>query len=320
MNKGMRIVFMGTPDFAVRSLEILVENGCHVVGVITAPDKPAGRGREMRKSAVKVFAEKHGLKILQPSNLKDEVFLNELKALQPDLQVVVAFRMLPEAVWQLPAKGTFNLHASLLPQYRGAAPINWAIINGERETGVSTFLIDKEIDTGKIIFQEKVPISNNDNAGILHDRLMEVGARLVLKTVKTVENGNVPSVPQSELKGNEVLKPAPKIFRENCQIDWSRGVDELYNFIRGLSPYPAAYTFLVSPEGEETQLKIFNVTKELGQARKPGGIETDGKTELRIAAADGSLLVNELQLAGKKRMKTGDFLRGFTVSEHWKCQ
>jgi len=320
MNKGMRIVFMGTPDFAVRSLEILVENGCHVVGVITAPDKPAGRGREMRKSAVKVFAEKHGLKILQPSNLKDEVFLNELKALQPDLQVVVAFRMLPEAVWQLPAKGTFNLHASLLPQYRGAAPINWAIINGERETVVSTFLIDKEIDTGKIIFQEKVPISNNDNAGILHDRLMEVGARLVLKTVKTVENGNVPSVPQSELKGNEVLKPAPKIFRENCQIDWSRGVDELYNFIRGLSPYPAAYTFLVSPEGEETQLKIFNVTKELGQARKPGGIETDGKTELRIAAADGSLLVNELQLAGKKRMKTGDFLRGFTVSEHWKCQ
>lgn len=316
----MRIVFMGTPDFAVKSLEILVENGFEVVGVITAPDKPAGRGREIRKSPVKIYAESKDLKVLQPTNLKDENFIEELKALQPELQVAVAFRMLPETVWQLPTKGTFNLHASLLPQYRGAAPINWAIINGETETGVTTFFIDREIDTGKIIYQEKVPISNNDNAGVLHDRLMEVGARLVLKTVKSIALGQVPAKPQSEMLDGK-LKPAPKIYKDDCKIDWGKSTVEAYNFIRGLSPYPCAHTTLVSPEGKKHILKVYNTTLEFDASPlTPGKIETDGKSFMRIATSDGYLAVNELQLAGKKRMKTEELLRGFNLHEGWKCE
>lgn len=316
----MKIVFMGTPDFAVRSLSILVENGYDVVGVITAPDRPAGRGQEIRKSPVKVYAEEQGLNILQPTNLKDESFVAELTALQPDVQVVVAFRMLPEVVWQIPSKGTFNLHASLLPQYRGAAPINWAIINGEEETGVTTFLIDKEIDTGKVLFQQKVPISNNDNAGMLHDRLMEVGAKLVLKTVKAIEANDYTPVPQSEMM-NKTLNAAPKIFKDDCRIDWNKPVDDVYNFIRGMSPYPAAFTTLVSPEGKNYILKVYNTTKELDDAgQTPGSIDTDNKTYLKIATPDGYIMVNELQLAGKKRMKTDEFLRGFNVSYDWQAK
>ncbi len=315
----MRIVFMGTPDFAVRSLNILVENGYEIIGVITAPDRPAGRGQELRKSPVKAYAEENGLKVLQPSNLKDEGFVNDLKALQPDLQVVVAFRMLPEVVWQIPTKGTFNLHASLLPQYRGAAPINWAIINGEEETGVTTFFIDKEIDTGKVIFQEKVPISNNDNAGILHDRLMEIGARLVLKTVQAIEKNQYETIAQSDMM-EQHLKPAPKIFKDDCKIDWNKPVDDVYNFIRGMSPYPAAFTTLLSPQGKEYILKVYNTTKELDEVgQTPGMVESDDKSYLKVSAPDGYISINELQLAGKKRMKTEDFLRGFNVSQGWKC-
>lgn len=311
---------MGTPDFAVKSLEILVENGYNVVGVITAPDRPAGRGQEIRKSPVKVYAESKGLKVLQPTNLKDEGFINELKSLEPDLQVVVAFRMLPEMVWQLPGKGTFNLHASLLPQYRGAAPINWAIINGETETGVTTFFIDKEIDTGNVIFQERVPISNNDNAGILHDRLMEVGAKLVLKTVEAINTDQIKTRPQSDFKESE-LKPAPKIFKEDCRIDWNKDTDAIYNFIRGLSPYPCSFTALISPENKELGLKIYNATKELDDHnKKPGSIDTDGKNYFRIATSDGYISVNFLQLAGKKRMKTDELLRGFSISNQWICK
>lgn len=315
----MKIVFMGTPDFAVRSLSILVDNGYEVVGVVTAPDKPAGRGQEIRKSPVKVYAEEKGLNVLQPTNLKDESFITELKTLQPDIQVVVAFRMLPEIVWQIPTRGAFNLHASLLPQYRGAAPINWAIINGEEETGVTTFFIDKEIDTGKVIFQQKVPISNNDNAGILHDRLMETGAKLVLKTVQAIDSGNYETIPQAEMIDTE-LKAAPKIFKDDCRIDWKKSVDDVYNFIRGMSPYPAAFTTIVSPEGKEYILKVYNTTKELDEGgQTPGSIDSDNKNYLKIATPDGYISINELQLAGKKRMKTDEFLRGFNVSRDWKC-
>lgn len=315
----MKIVFMGTPDFAVRSLSILVDNGYEVAGVITAPDRPAGRGQEIRKSPVKAYAEEQGLNVLQPTNLKDESFIAELKSLQPDLQVVVAFRMLPEVVWQIPTKGTFNLHASLLPQYRGAAPINWAIINGEEETGVTTFFIDKEIDTGKVIFQQRVPISNNDNAGILHDRLMETGAKLVLKTVQSIDKGEYQTTPQSEMSEAE-LKPAPKIFKDDCRIDWNKSVDAVYNFIRGMSPYPAAFTTLISPEGKEYILKVYNTTKELDEnGQTPGSIESDNKNYLKVATPDGYISINELQLAGKKRMKTDEFLRGFNVLENWRC-
>lgn len=311
--KELHIVFMGTPDFAVESLRALIENDYNVVGVITAPDKPAGRGYKFQPSAVKKYALSAGLPVLQPENLKNEIFLNKLKRLQADIQVVVAFRMLPEVVWSMPPMGTFNLHASLLPQYRGAAPINWVLINGEKETGVTTFFLKHEIDTGEIIFQEKAPIGENDNAETLHDHLMMLGARLVLKTIDAVITGTVSSLPQSELiKEEKELKPAPKIYKETCRINWNRPVREIHNFIRGLSPYPAAWTeFKV--DGEKMNFKIFT-TKASPETHQllPGEIVTDNKTTLRVAAQDGFIDILDIQLSGKRRMKTRDFLNGFS--------
>lgn len=307
-----RIVFMGTPDFAVATLKALIEADANIVGVITAPDRKAGRGMKLQPSAVKQFAVENGLKVLQPTNLKSEEFLEELRSLDATLQIVVAFRMLPEVVWNMPKHGTFNLHASLLPQYRGAAPINWSIIHGEKETGVTTFFLQHQIDTGNIIFQEKVPISDDMTVGELHDELMKVGSKLVVKTLRAIESGNCPSIPQSN---DSELKEAPKIFKETCEINWTKPVDEVYNLIRGLSPYPAAFT-TVSNGSEELGLKIFRVQKtEKGNVGKAGliSIEDNG---LFISCANGWLEVLELQLAGKKRMKTGDFLRGFDLSEY----
>lgn len=302
----MRIVFMGTPDFAVKSLDILVENGFDVVGVITAPDRKAGRGRQLRKSAVKEYAETKGLNILQPTNLKSPAFLEELAALKADLQVVVAFRMLPELVWDMPPKGTFNLHASLLPQYRGAAPINWAIINGETKTGITTFFIDHKIDTGDLLFQEEVEIEADESAGSLHDKLMIAGAELVLKTAKAIEADNVSPISQKEAKE---IKHAPKIFKEDCLLDWNSDVEQLYNKIRGLSPYPAAFTHL----GDKT-LKIYSTELHKSAHNKEvGHIESDNKTFLRFYAKNGYLNLTSIQLEGKRRMDIEDFLRGFDV-------
>ncbi|MCF8465057.1 MAG: methionyl-tRNA formyltransferase [Flavobacteriales bacterium] len=308
-----RIVFMGTPEFAVATLKALLDANANVVGVITAPDRPAGRGMKLQPSAVKQFALERGLTILQPTNLKSEAFLDELKSLKATLQVVVAFRMLPEVVWNMPKKGTFNLHASLLPQYRGAAPINWAVINGEKESGVTTFFLQHQIDTGNIIYQEKVAISENESAGELHDKLMEVGAKLVVKTLEAIENGNAPSIPQNTIESE--LKEAPKLFKETYKIDWNKPVDEVYNLIRGLSPYPTAYTTLVSGE-EEIGMKIFEARKT-GKKEKGenGTIMVEGHS-LFIKCADGWLELLELQLAGKKRMSASDFLRGFDVSKY----
>lgn len=313
--KSLRILFMGTPEFAVESLKALVENGYNVVGVVTMPDKPAGRGYKLQPSPVKQYALQQGLTVLQPEKLKDEGFLNELKQLDVDLQVVVAFRMLPEVVWNMPPKGTFNLHSSLLPQYRGAAPINWAIINGEKETGVTTFFLSHEIDTGKIIFQEKTTIDDTDNAGTLHDRLMIIGAQLVLKTVDAILKGNIQSVPQDKLfKDVSELKSAPKIFKEDCQIDWNKPARVIYNLIRGLSPYPAAWTELFTAnDGEKLRFKLFagepieNRIHDL----QPGIIKTDNKTYLDVAVKDGFFRITALQLTGKKRMNTIDFLNGY---------
>ena len=313
--KDLRIVFMGTPDFAVASLQALVENGYQVVGVITAPDKPAGRGRQVQESAVKKYAAEKGLHIMQPEKLKNPDFIRELEDLHADLQVVVAFRMLPETVWRMPRLGTFNLHGSLLPQYRGAAPLNWAIINGEKETGVTTFLLSHEIDTGAILFREKIAIADNDTVGDIHDRLMEIGAGLVVKTVDALAAGDYSPVEQHEVKINE-LKPAPKIFKEDCRINWLKPGQQVCNLIRGLSPYPAAWTELTDETGQALTLKIFAATFEPGPPSTAGTIRSDGKTFLKIAAADGWLNLTDLQLAGKKRMNTIDFLRGFHRIEH----
>lgn len=305
-SKLMRIVFMGTPDFAVASLDALVRAGCNIVGVITAPDKPAGRGQKLSESAVKKYAAERGLPVLQPVRLKDPAFLGELAALRADLQVVVAFRMLPEAVWNMPPKGTINLHASLLPQYRGAAPINWAIINGESESGVTTFLLKHEIDTGDIIFSERVAIGNSDTAGDLHDRLMEVGASLLVRTVKAIESGDYTEVPQEEVTGGAALKHAPKIFKEDCAINFNQDVDHVFNHIRGLSPYPTAFTRL-----QDKTLKIFNGVPEKGEPGiSPGGILSDQKTYLKFACRNGFISVTDIQLEGKKRMNIQEFLRG----------
>lgn len=313
----LRILFMGTPEFAVESLKILVENGYNVVGVVTMPDKPSGRGYKLQPSPVKKYAVEKGLTLLQPEKLKDEEFLNDLRDLKVDLQVVVAFRMLPEVVWDMPPKGTFNLHSSLLPQYRGAAPINWAIINGEKETGVTTFFLSHEIDTGEIIFKEKTDINETDNAETLHDRLMVMGANLVKKTVDAILDRNVSAVPQDEMIDNETeLKPAPKIFKETCRIDWTKSVYELYNFIRGLSPYPAAWTESDNTELNEEALrfKIFSAEKiEKPHNMLPGTIVTDHKSVIDVAAADGFIRIHELQMSGKKRMNTADFLNGFKL-------
>lgn len=302
----MRLVFMGTPDFAVASLNALVEAGFNVVGVVTAADKPAGRGQKLQESAVKQYAVAKGLKVLQPLKLKDPEFIQELKDLQADLQVVVAFRMLPEMVWNMPAKGTINLHASLLPQYRGAAPINHAIINGEKESGVTTFFLKHEIDTGDIIFSERVAISDDETAGELHDQLMNVGAGLLVKTVKAIEEGNYTEQPQIQ---SDSLKHAPKLFKEHCLIDWNQPAKTIYNLIRGLSPYPTAYTKL-----GDKNLKIFKAELE---NEKPtieiGEFLSDGKTHLKFAAKDGYIKLTDLQYEGKKRMTVEEFLRGMRL-------
>jgi len=299
---NLRIIFMGTPEFAVPSLEILVENKFNVVAVITAPDKPQGRGQKLTASPVKECALKHNIEVLQPTNLKSPEFLNELKSYNANLQIVVAFRMLPEVVWSMPSLGTFNLHASLLPQYRGAAPINWAIINGEKETGATTFFLKHEIDTGSIIFQEKEKIDDDDDAGKLYERLRHKGAALVLKTVKAIESGNYPSVPQTEAEA----KHAPKIFKETCEVNWNQPSESIRNFVRGLSPYPAAWTTLNG--------KVFKIFQSAIDSRqslaKPGEIETDNKTFLRVKTQDGWLSILKFQPEGKKRMSVEEFFRG----------
>ena len=315
MKKKLRIVFMGTPDFAVPSLDILLKEGYEVVAVITAPDKPAGRGKKMRMSPVKTYAMEKGLKVLQPEKLKDEAFLQELQALKPDLQVVVAFRMLPKEVWALPGEGTFNLHASLLPQYRGAAPINWALINGESETGVTTFFIDDKIDTGALLFQEKTVIAPDETAGQLHDRLMDIGATLVLKTVSAISEGNYQTVIQNEA---EATKAAPKIYRETCKINWDEATDKIHNHIRGLSPYPAAWTALKAPDGNTHNIKVYESSKELKKHESnTREIITDHRTELKIAAKDGFISLKKVQLAGKRPMYIEDFLKGFRLEGAW---
>jgi methionyl-tRNA formyltransferase len=302
----MRIIFMGTPQFAVASLDALIKAGCDVIAVVTAPDKPAGRGQKLNESAVKQYAIENGLKVLQPEKLKNPEFLDELRSLHADLQVVVAFRMLPEAVWNMPPKGTINLHASLLPQYRGAAPINWAIINGEKESGVTTFFLKHEIDTGDILFTEKVTLTGHETAGDLHDRLMNKGAGLLVKTVKGVESGRYNEHPQSALLEGMELKHAPKIFKEDCLIDWLQPAESIYNKIRGLSPYPTAYTLL-----NDKILKVFGATYEKAEpGLQPGGFLTDNKTHLKFAARDGYVYLTDVQLEGKKQMDIAQFLRG----------
>lgn len=302
----MRIVFMGTPDFAVASLDALLQAGLDVVAVVTAADKPAGRGQKLSESAVKKYAVEKGLNVLQPIKLKDPAFVEELSTLKADLQVVVAFRMLPEVVWNMPPKGTINLHASLLPHYRGAAPINHVIINGEKESGVTTFFLKQEIDTGDIIFSDSVAITDEDNAGSLHDKLMTVGANLLVKTVKAIEANDYNEVPQPY---SEELKTAPKIFKEFCKVDWNQPSQTVYNHIRGLSPYPTAFTIL-----NDKNLKIFGASledKEPGISA--GAFLTDGKTYLKFATKDGFLKLTDIQYEGKKRMQIEEFLRGMRL-------
>lgn len=310
--KPLRIIFMGTPEFAVASLQILVEHQHRIVAVITAPDRPQGRGRKIAYSPVKTFALEQQIPVLQPTNLKNPDFLEELRSYQADLQVVVAFRMLPESVWSLPTKGTFNLHASYLPQYRGAAPINWAVINGETETGVTTFMIRHEIDTGNILFQEKEPIHQDDTAGTLYERLMKKGADLVLKTVEAISQEQYTLTPQEKI---DDLKPAPKIRRETCRINWQQPAEQIRNFVRGLSPYPAAWTELRLSSGEKKNFKILSVshTHQTDNTLKPGEFTTDNKSFIHIQTQDYLLTVEELQLEGKRRMHTDEFLRGTTL-------
>ncbi len=318
--ENLRIVYMGTPDFAVESLRCLVEGGYNVVGVVTGPDKAVGRhGSVLQPTPVKQYAVEHGLRILQPEKLKDETFVEELRSLQADLQIVVAFRMLPEVVWAMPRLGTFNLHASLLPQYRGAAPINWAVINGDTETGVTTFFLKHEIDTGAVIRQVRVPISETDCVGDVHDRLMLLGGRVVCETVDAIINGTAEATPQEQMEIGE-LRPAPKIFKDTCRIEWGRPTKCVYDFIRGLSPYPAAWTSLVNPDGAEMALKIYEavIAPVQKEGIPHGTIKTDGKHYLYVYAADGALSLQTLQLAGKKRMSVGDFLRGFRLAEGYK--
>ncbi len=317
MKKELRIVFMGTPDFAVPSLAKLVENGYNVVGVVTMPDKAIGRHHDvLQSSPVKQYAVCHDIHVLQPEKLKDEAFLKELSELKADLQIVVAFRMLPQVVWGMPRLGTFNLHAALLPQYRGAAPINWAIINGDKETGITTFFLDEDIDTGRIILQERIPIGEEDCLEDIHDRMMVQGADLVQKTVDLIAEGKAEATDQSQFMTEEPLRPAPKIFKETCEIQWTNTA-QVYNFVRGLSPYPAAWTTLHTQEGKEVVMKIFKTRKEtaLTDVKEPT-LQTDGKTFLRVALPDGYLYLPEVQISGKTRMQTADFLRGAHI-EGW---
>ncbi len=313
---SLKIVYMGTPEFAVESLRCLVEGGYNVVGVITMPDKPAGRGHKIQFSPVKQYALEHDLPLLQPEKLKDERFIEALKDWQADLQIVVAFRMLPEVVWNMPKYGTFNLHASLLPQYRGAAPINWAVMNGDTETGITTFFLKHEIDTGEVIQQVKVPIADTDDVGTVHDKLMLLGGKLVTETVDAIINGTVKSIPQEEMAVVGELRPAPKIFKDTCRIDWNNTVVKIYNHIRGLSPYPTAWTELHQPDSEAPlPVKIFQTEKiEKSHTYKPGSILTDGKTYLHVAATDGFINIKSLQLPGKKRLQTEELLRGFKIT------
>ncbi len=298
---------MGTPEFAVASLDALVSGGYNVVGVVTMPDKPAGRGYKMQFSAVKEYALAHNLPLLQPEKLKNEEFLDALRALHADLQIVVAFRMLPEVVWAMPPLGTFNLHGSLLPQYRGAAPINWAIINGEQETGVTTFFLQQEIDTGDLILQKRMPITDGDNAGTIHDRLMSIGAAAVVETVDCIIAGIAPKTPQPQ---GVTLKSAPKIFKETCRVDWTQSCHQIFNFVRGLSPYPAAWSVLHTDD-KTIDIKLFEVTREpAAHTLQAGQVVCDGKNYLKVAVADGFVKIESLQPAGKKRMSAADWLRG----------
>lgn len=303
--KKLRIVFMGTPEFAVASLNALVKAGCNIVGVITAPDKQAGRGLQLQQSAVKKYAVENNLNILQPEKLKKPAFIEELKALKADVQTVVAFRMLPEVVWNMPPHGTINVHGSLLPQYRGAAPINWAVINGEKFTGVTTFKLQQEIDTGNILLSEKIKIEENDNAGTVHDKLKKVGAALLVKTITLLADSKLTEIPQQNI--SDEIKHAPKLFTETGNIDWTKTTEEIYNLIRGLSPYPAAYTKL-----DGKTLKIFSVEKILELPDiLPGTYKTDEKTFLFFACTNGYINITTLQIEGKKKMEIKDFLRGY---------
>jgi methionyl-tRNA formyltransferase len=304
--KDLKIVFLGTPDFAVASLAALVDTGANVVGVVTAPDKPAGRGMQLQASAVKKYALEHQLHVLQPEKLKNPEFIAELQSLGADLQVVVAFRMLPEMVWNMPPLGTVNVHASLLPQYRGAAPINWAIINGEKQTGVTTFKLKHEIDTGDILLQQRVAIEEDDNAGTVHDKLMNAGAELLVSTVQGLAEGSIKEQPQ-DLVSSEQLKHAPKIFKEDMRLDWNKPANDISNHVRGLSPYPAAFTTLA-----DKQIKVYKAhTEQTPPSIEPGSFDTDHKTYLRFATNDGWVYIDELQQEGKKKMDIVSFLRGF---------
>ena len=319
-SKKLRIVFMGTPEFAATSLRKLVEEGYNIVAVVTTPDKPAGRGQKIHKSDVKVIAEELGLPILQPEKLRDEAFLESLRALEPDLGVVIAFRMLPEIVWAMPKLGTFNLHASLLPEYRGAAPINWAIINGDTRTGVTTFLLNHEIDKGAIIEQREVDILPEDNIGTLYDKLMYVGSELVTNTVDKLASGDYTTTEQMHID-EKTLRPAPKIFKDDCRIDWTKSAESIHNLVRGLSPYPAAWTPLYKDDAECGSMKIFTTHFELSNTNAtPGTIRTDGKSYIAVACADGWLYVDDVQLAGKKRLATKDLLLGWRDVAMLRCK
>ena len=322
---------MGTPDFAVEALRQLVEGGYNVVGVITMPDKPAGRGHKIQYSPVKQYALEQNLPLLQPEKLKDEAFVEALREWKADLQIVVAFRMLPEVVWNMPRLGTFNLHASLLPQYRGAAPINWAVINGDTETGITTFFLKHEIDTGEVIQQVRVPIADTDNVEVVHDKLMMLGGKLVLETVDAILNGTVKPIPQEEMAVVGELRPAPKIFKETCRIDWNQPVKKIYDFIRGLSPYPAAWSELKKKKKESVVVKIFEVEKIVkkndkrcrnsrGRFCKVGSIETDGKKYIKVSVPGGFVSILSLQLPGKKRLKIDELLRGYHLEDGCKMK
>lgn len=317
----LRVVFMGTPDFSVGIMEKMLEQGIQLVGCVTVADKPAGRGQQLNESPVKRFAVKHSIPVLQPLKLKDEAFLTDLRALEADVFVVVAFRMLPVEVWKMPRFGTFNLHASLLPDYRGAAPINWAIINGDKQTGVSTFFIDEAIDTGNVIMQKKMDIAENETAGSLHDRMMLTGGELVVQTIQSIEAGTVQPIPQEQFNDSP-MRPAPKLFRENTQINWSKPAREIHQLICGLSPYPAAWTRWVNTKGEIKQVKLFRTTIEkddFGNIRMnhdvTGNQLSSDKHTIKVRCTDGILLIHELQLEGKKRMSAHDWLVGNSVSD-----
>jgi len=319
--QNLRIVFMGTPEFAVPSLKALIDNNYNVVGVITAPDKEAGRGKKVRMSAVKIFAQNNGLNILQPHKFKDESFLQQLRSLNANLQIVVAFRMLPEVVWAMPELGTFNLHASLLPQYRGAAPINFAIINGEKSTGLTTFFLDKNIDTGSIIKQEKIDIDSTDDVGTLHDKMMLIGSELIIDSVELILENKVKPLNQDLLlKENEKIKNAYKINKEYCRINWNTEAKDIYNFVRGLSPYPTAFSSIDSADGKKYDAKIYKVVINSSEdhLNLPGTIITDGKTYLNVHTKSGIMSILELQISGKKRMKIEDFLRGFQKIDEYR--